>query len=401
MNSRTTKTFGYILLVLAFFVFAVIAYINSPRRQIPVVFSEKDMIQSTWHNYKDNYIEKGTNRTLDTSQNNISTSEGESYSMLRAVWMDDRETFDNSWKWTQENLQHKDDHLFSWLYGQLPNGQYGILQDRGGINSASDADTDISLALIFAYKRWSDPAYLTAAQNIITDIWTNEVIAIKGRLYLAANNIEKNDSNKVIFNPSYIAPYAYRIFAQVDPKNNWMKLVDDSYVTLSEVITAPLDTGTSVNIPPDWVEIDKKTGVLRAVTNSNITTNYSFDAMRLPWRLALDWQWNKEPRAADTLKKMSFFSDEWSRENALYASYTHNGEVVIKSELPSMYGGTLGYFMVANPAVAEKIYTEKLVRLYSPDKGNWKEKLSYYDDNWAWFGVTLYNQYLVNLYNLN
>jgi endoglucanase len=356
------------------------------------------MIESVWRNYKDEFLEKGTNRTMDTSQNNITTSEGQSYTMLRAVWMDDRDTFDKSWQWTQDNLQHSNDHLFSWLFGQLPNGKYGIITERGGNNSASDADSDIALALAFAYKRWGDQAYLTAAQNIAADMWTNEVVSINGRLYLAADNIEKNDPSRILVNPSYISPYAYRVFAQIDPTHNWKKLIDDSYTTIGDVLRLPLDKSKSVSIPPDWVEVDKKTGTIRAVTNSNLTTNYSFDAMRLPWRLALDWQWNKEPRAESTLKKMSFFDEQWNQDKAVYASYTHDGDVLIKSDLPAIYGGTLGYFMVADPAAAQELYNNKLVSLYSPDKNAWKENMSYYDDNWAWFGVALYNQYLLNLY---
>ena len=39
--------------------------------------------------------------------------------MLRAVWMGDKQTFDQSWTWTKDNLQHKTtDHLFSWLFGK-------------------------------------------------------------------------------------------------------------------------------------------------------------------------------------------------------------------------------------------------------------------------------------------
>ncbi len=398
MNSRIIKTFGYIFLFVAVLIIVLVAYTNSQRRQVPVIFSAKTMLESVWHNYKNNFIEVGTNRTIDTSQNNITTSEGQSYTLLRAVWMDDHDTFDASWKWTKQNLQHKNDHLFSWLYGKLPNGNYGILQDRGGNNSASDADTDIALALSFASKRWNDASYLTESQNIVNDIWKNEVVLINGRLYLAADNIEKDDANRVLINSSYLAPYAYRIFAEINPEHNWQRLVDDSYLIINDAITSPLDKTKSINIPPDWIEVDKKTGVIRAVANSNLTTNYSFDAMRLPWRLTLDWQWNKEPRAQSMLKKMNFFSKQWTQEKALYASYSHNGEVVVKSELPAIYGGTLGYFMVTDPNTAKQVYMNKLVRLFDPDTNSWKEKMSYYDDNWAWFGVALYNQYLINLF---
>jgi hypothetical protein len=37
------------------------------------------------------------------------------------------------------------------------------------------------------------------------------------------------------------------------------------------------------------------------------------------------------------------------------------------------------------------------VYLFNPDTNTWKEELSYYDNNWAWFGIALYNNLLPNL----
>jgi len=36
--------------------------------------------------------------------------------MLRAVWSNDRDTFDSVWSWTKENLRVRGDHLFAWKY---------------------------------------------------------------------------------------------------------------------------------------------------------------------------------------------------------------------------------------------------------------------------------------------
>ena len=62
------------------------------------------------------FVEQGTGRTLDPSQGGITTSEGQSYTMMRAVWSDDRATFDSSWQWTKDNLQ-RPDRLLSWRFG--------------------------------------------------------------------------------------------------------------------------------------------------------------------------------------------------------------------------------------------------------------------------------------------
>jgi endo-1,4-beta-D-glucanase Y len=373
-----------------------IAYKNNPQRRVPIVFSPRNELQSLWQQYKQEFLETNTYRVLDKQKGDITTSEGESYSMLRAVWLDDKDTFDKSWTWTKNNIGRQD-HLFSWLFGKLPNGKYGIITNQGGQNSASDADTDIALALVFGASRWNQPAYLDEAKNIISNIWSEEVVTIQGKPYLTSNNLEKDSPATVVINPSYFAPYAYRIFAKIDPAHPWLKLIDTSYEVLQKSMASTLDTGTSANIPPDWILMDRKTGQILPQKTETQTTNMSYDALRIPWRLALDWQWFGEPRARQTLAQMKFLGNEWRRNGLLYTSYTHGGEAVGTSQSAAFYGGTLGYFIVSEPDVAKTVYDNKLQYLFTPDSNTWKVNLGYYDSNWGWFGIALYNNFLPNL----
>ncbi|MBA3550591.1 hypothetical protein H0W32_00035 [Patescibacteria group bacterium] len=393
----TQKTWGIFLLVCAFGLLGFVAYKNSPKRQVPIIFSARNELLSLWNEYKSEYIEKDSYRVLDKQKDNITTSEGQSYAMLRAIWLDDKETFDKTWQWTKDNLQREDDMLFSWLFGMRADGTFGILTDKGGENTATDADTDIALALIFASARWNQQNYLGDAVVIINSIWENEVAMVQGKPYLVANNLEKNAPKNMVINPSYFSPYAYRIFAKVDGNHDWMALVDTSYEVLEKSIESPLDTGSSANLPPDWIFMNKTTGALSAPTGNNLTTNMSYDALRIPFRLALDYQWFDEPRAKEILSKMSFLSTEWNNHAIIYTGYSHSGEPVYKNQSAAFYGGTLGYFIVVDPNNAKMIHDNKLQILYSPDTGKWKVPLGYYDDNWAWFGIALYNNMLPNL----
>jgi endoglucanase len=323
--------------------------------------------------------------------------------MLRAAWEDDKPTFDKTWNWTQANLKHQDNNLFSWLYGKRSDGTTGILSDEGGQNSAADADSDIALALVFASKRWQEPAYMDQAKKIIADIWGQEVVSINGQPYLVSNNLEKTSRNQfAVLNPSYFAPYSYRIFAQLDPEHDWNKVIDTSYSVLQQSVSLRLDKPSSAGLPPDWVAIDKTTGVLYAPssTTQTLTTNYSYDALRTPWRLALDWQWYKEPRAKASLDNFSELNNSWQKDQVLYTAYTHDGQRLSSLETPAMYGGSIGYFITAQPQEAKNIYQQKLITLYNPDSQSWNKEMSYYDDNWSWFGLALYNNTLTNLYQL-
>lgn len=396
-----TKLLGYVLVVAAVIVLLIVMYRNSGKSNTPLVFTPEQILNSTWLNYKDSYIEASSGRTLDKQRDNITTSEGESYTMLRAVWLGDKTTFDSSWSWTKDNLQHKTgDKLFAWLFGKVPGttNTYSVLTAQGGNTTASDADTDIALSLVFAYSRWQQQSYLGDARVIISDIWNNDVVVVNGTPYMSADNLEKSSADpNIAIDVSYLNPAAYRIFAQVDPTHPWNQLVNSSYALLGRSIGSPIDKSKSAGLPPDWIAMNRSTGSLSAPEGGSNTTNFGFDALRVPWRIELDSIWFNDPRASATLKSLSFLDTAWKTNGQLAGTYAHDGSVVAAAESPSMYGGTIGYFMNSDPAAASDIYQQKLAVLYDPGKNGWKDTLSYYDDNWAWFGIALYNGLLPNL----
>lgn len=360
-----------------------------------MIYSSRTLLDALWNEYKKEYFDSN-GRTVDRQKANITTSEGQSYTMLRAVWSDDQPAFQLAWQWTQQNLQ-RPDHLFSWLYGAHPDGTYGVLTEQNGQNTATDADTDLAVALLFAYDRWREPQYLNAANDIVQGIWQHEVVTINGTPIIVSNNIEQYSPNKVLVNPSYFAPYAYRMFAQLDPTHDWNALVDSSYRLISQSSQARLDTNSSAILPPDWITVDRQNGAVGPATTPGLTSDYGYEAARLPWRLALDWYWYKDPRAVDALAQFSYLQNEWQKNGKLFATYGHNGTVVGDYEIPMMYGGSLGYFLVSDPSAARTVYEQKLLSLYDPGALAWHTQLSYYDSNWAWFGLALYHNALINL----
>lgn len=388
------RIIGIALLLVAIGLAVWVTYANSERRQEPVVFSKSGMLNELWRDYKDEYVEPSSGRTLDKQREEITTSEGEGYTMLRAVWVDDQATFDQSWKFTKDNLQRQD-KLFSWLYGKRADGTFGILTDRNGQNSAADGDIDIATALIFAGKRWNQEAYLTDAREIIAAIWQNEVTDANGTKVLVAAQTEKS-KDVAIVNPSYFAPGAFRLFAEIDPGHDWKSVADGSYSYLQKISTAQLDKAKSVGLPPDWVQINLKTGDVVPPNSGGYTTNYGYDALRVAWRVRLDWEWYKNPQAKSYLDSLSFLRDEWRNKGKLATVYSHDGSALGDYESPAAYGGAYGAFL-ADDSAAKMLYDQKLKVLYDPDTQGWRNQLSYYDDNLAWFGIALAEGALSNL----
>jgi endoglucanase len=361
------------------------------------IFSNQAMLKALWEKYKDDYIDKSSFRTVDKQRDNITTSEGQSYTMLRAVWQDDKETFDKSWQWTKDNLW-KENKLFAWLFGEKEDGSYGILDDMGGNNAATDGDTDIAMALLFAYARWGDSTYLLEADSIIKAIWKESVVIVNNRPYLTANDIEQFNPNEILLNPSYYAPYAYRMFSLIDTENNWQGVVDTSYEIIVKSSAFPLDKDNSVGLPPDWVVLNRDTGALSSPASMEITTNYSFDAHRVKWRLYLDYLWYGDSRVKSYFEKNNFLFSIWSSDQEIYNTYSHDGKVLDRGSSPSVIGTNIGYFAVVNPDIAKDIYEQKLLPLYNRDTQNWNKELGYYDSNWAWFGLAIYNNLLPNYF---
>lgn len=235
------------------------------------VIYPKVVLADMWESYKVNFIQED-GRTIDKGAALITTSEGQSYTLLRAVWADDRQTFDQAWKWTNVNLKKRtNDKLFAWKWGQMSDGTWGVLEHEGGMNTASDADQDIALALILAYLRWNDDYYLTQARNTLADIWKVEVTELNGQPYLTAGNWATTD-DYIAINPSYYSFAAYPLFAKYDPVHDWMGAKETSYTILNRA--------TQV-LPPDWANIYKND--LRVV--SSLGYRSVRNVLKLPCKL--------------------------------------------------------------------------------------------------------------------
>jgi endoglucanase len=143
--------------------------------------------------------------------------------------------------------------------------------------------------------------------------------------------------------------------------------------------------------------MDRTTGSLSAPSTENLTTNYSYDAMRTTWRLGMDYAWNQEPRAKSLLEKMSFLSDTWKNGGVIYSTYSHDGQMITQDEVAETYGTSLAYFDVVQPELATQVYDQKIKTLYDQNTNSWKEPLTYYASNWVWFGIALHEDQLPNL----
>lgn len=225
-------------------------------------------------------------------------SEGIAYGMMGAVYLNDQPTFDGLWKYSQLHLTSSG--LMHWrvdAMGRDLDGS-GKLISVGERGAATDADEDIAWALIMAHHQWGDGGslesdYIELALTMIDRIWRFEVDHAGGEVLKPGDRW----GGASITNPSYFAPSYYRVFGKVSGReSDWNKVVDSSY----RILAASANPATG--LVPAWCKADG--------SSAGREYYYQYDACRTPFRIALDYCDNGEPRAADYLRKVSSFFQE-------------------------------------------------------------------------------------------
>ncbi|WP_303673186.1 glycosyl hydrolase family 8 [Vampirovibrio chlorellavorus] len=345
----------------------------------------RGLLQSSWAQYKTTFIQ-ADGRVIDYN-GNISTSEGQAYAMLRALWMRDKATFDASYRWAKDNLQiPRGDHLFSWKWGQKADKSWGTLDTT----SATDADQDIALALLLAAKVWNEPQYQSEAMPILNEIWDRLTLnAPLGRVLLPGDWPQKGRTYQI--NPSYFAPYAYRVFAEADDNHDWTLLIDSSYEIMSRAVTQ-----AESGLMPDWVEISLDNDNIQLYNDPlDARSDFGYEAIRVYWRVALDALMNPlEKRATQLLKTKNMLPRYWKIRKDLPISITWDG-IVRHPELQSgaIYGAVFPGLYLQDTRLGEELLQKKIVPNLKPG-GQWNTKNDYYAQNWLWCGLGLYNIYL-------
>lgn len=363
-------------------------YVNRVVQEEVIPVPDHQLLARAWVDYLDRFVTSDGRVVSDDLSDRGTTSEGQAYAMLRAVYADDRTAFDRVWSWTQEHLQRADG-LLSWRW----DGDSRAVTDA---SSAPDAEVDAALALLFASRVWGDAEYRDEAEAILDGVWNGLLVDVEGAPVLVAGDWAVGDARPVI-NPSYFAPYAFRIFGEVQPERNWMALVDSSYDILGDW-SAGDALGAPVGAIPNWLAIDRATGdLMPAIGRARSADEFSYDSSRVIFRLALDWLWFGEERAIQAIQSISLPLRELTEKGSLAAAYGMDGAPLVTYEASSMYAGVLPAVLLAGDRdLATRIHSERILGpSFDERTADWT---SYYAQNWAWFATALLDGGMANLW---
>ena len=396
------------------------------------------LLLTSWQSYRQHFISP-EGRVIIPERDGGTISEAQAYALLRSVWARDEATFARVYAWTYLNLSRVKSHgdsLLSWLWGRKSDGSWGVLD----ANTATDADLDYALALLLAARRgWRAPPgfpdYRQEAGRVREDIWAREVVLLaNGEALLTPGNWHEAEAPYLV-NPSYFSPAAYRLFGSAqDRQEDWQSAVvrDSKFPSPlrgegqgggenSLPRSRPREGRGAVTARPDWQQLHKSAYTLLASLNQGLKnqpgvglfpdwcrvdaagrvaaapgrdTRFGWEAVRLPFRLALDFLWFGEVRAADLLRQkfLPFFHKEWQAHHRLAAVYNFDGTPAVDYESPVLYAGVLAAALTCGDRDLARDLSQKILSFCRQENGRvyFEAPNHYYANNWAWLGLALY-----------
>ncbi|WP_116138557.1 cellulose synthase complex periplasmic endoglucanase BcsZ [Trinickia diaoshuihuensis] len=261
-----------------------------------------------WDEFKHGFL-SADGRVVDVgSADERTVSEGQAYALLFALIANDRATFDEVLRWTENNLAQGDltSHLPAWLWGRDKDGSWHVLD----ANAASDADLWIAYTLLQAGRLWHERSYTARGTVLARHIVEQETATLPGlglTLLPGPQGFHPNPDEWRI-NPSYMPLQVMQGLAEALPEDaRWKRLADSA----SAVVLGTAPQGFA----PDWALYGAGRGF---GPDTDTHAQGSYDAIRVYlWAGMLD---PAQPGASQVLARLTPFADYIVEHGAPYES---------------------------------------------------------------------------------
>lgn len=248
-------------------------------------YSEKDeVLKAAWSGWKTRFVVNGVIQGNDPAGNKKPISEGQSYGMLLAVWMNDEAAFNTIWNATEQTFWNSGSGWYKWAPGT----------GGGGDNFAGDADQDICAALIFASALadkgyWADKGYKAKAKTVLQ--------AINKSFFDANGYVYSWPGNNSGLNPSYHMPAWHPIFKEFGDSNgisiDWSKRTSAAFALINA------QTNSKFGMARNFSSSSGGPSGCGDCSSTPNRDDMGFDAIRVPYRMgtAALWYGDKMPQA--------------------------------------------------------------------------------------------------------
>lgn len=281
----------------------------------PAIMASKVQAQyEAWDNlyYVEKVIDGKTYGRIKFSQQgetgDATVSEGIAYGMLIYVYMenetnDTKGKFDALWNYYQR--YSNSNGVMHWKIDAFGDPATAVIDPNG----ATDAEIDVATSLLLAYKQWGDEKYLQDASRLINTIWNYE-IQQSTKAILPGDAVGFDQ----VLNPCYFTTNGIGLFQEASekypddlPQLDWNAVVAKSY----QIMQAAAHSKTG--LVPDWVyNVDPTYPYISGVvdfepnpSDPKFTSDYKYDAVRIPWRTAHAYAWYGHEEAQAIASKIT------------------------------------------------------------------------------------------------
>jgi hypothetical protein len=185
-----------------------------------------------------------------------------------------------------------------------------------------------------------------------------------------------------IANLSYFVPYAHPWFASVDPVGGWDQVTEVGYDLLERWMAAPDHA-----LPPAFFHLTPDGAPEPLPPGTELETVFSFDAIRLYWRVEADCRIHARARACEDPLGVRAALELLVDTTGIASLYDMDGTRRTDDQSSTFYAALLPAARRHAPELATRVLEPRLdaaclsLLLAAPDR--------YYDHNWVWFGLAL------------
>jgi endoglucanase len=312
-----------------------------PNGHMPVNTALTDAKAQSWYNsWKTERLKpcpgKGLMATAD--DDNQVKVEGMGWAMIASAYMGDKGVFDSLYMFYNSKTSTTAGGMMAWRV--TCDGIYN--NDNNNAGSASDGDLDVAFGLVVASWQWggryldSAKVVINRCKRLIVKCATDTVLAVAGGYNGGVWGGNCNNYTDI----SYYSPAFFKAFAEVTSDTIWSKLANDTYVHLAR------NAHPTTGLVSGWQNASTGAAMLGSGGTQN-DSSYNHDASRVPWRIALDYLWNGEPRAKAWAAKITNWAYGYGINN-LKEGHNRNGTAVSGTSAGFAFMGAWAVGAMAN-----------------------------------------------------
>ncbi|WP_071393430.1 glycosyl hydrolase family 8 [Bacillus tuaregi] len=305
------------------------------------VKQRKETVQYAFEAWKEQYVKQLDGNqyyvSYDNDQNTVSEAQG--YGMLIMVMSEEqfgiktKKIFDGMFRYTKDHPSDRNDSFMVWRQYRQEDGS--MKDDKSGqfTGSATDGDMDIAYALLLADQLWGSDGTINYRQEAIWIINAlMDSVVNPNEWTLKLGDWVKDDDPKygTATRTSDWMVGHIAVFYEVTGDDRWKKVLD-KMIKLTSLIQDHYSSNTGLLPDFIWKQNGEWVPVDSYFLEGEKDPYYSYNACRVPWRLAAGYIFTKDKEVKMQLEKINSWVMEATEghPSSIKAGYNLDGDALV------------------------------------------------------------------------